>query len=123
MRTPSFLPPFDYTLDPFFAGWPARPAGAAAIAILVRLDNVALAHAACDAGRAALDPLQEELRDALSGAALADPQFLRFLGNFERRVMERTGFELVEASVPLPPARQIILQSAATYRRVLAAAA
>lgn len=123
MRTPAFLPPFDYALDPFFKSWPARPVGAAAIAIIVRLDNVTLAHAASDAGRPALDPIQEELRDALSGTALADPQFLRFLGNFERRVMEHTGYELVEASSPLPLARQIILQSAATYRRVLAAAA
>lgn len=123
MRTPAFLPPFDYTLAPFFTAWPSHPAGASAIALLTRLDNVALARQASDEGRPALDPLQEQLRDALPPAVLADPQFLRFLGHFQLRVMEQVGYELVQDQVPLPPHRQIVLKSAAVYRLAVAQAA
>jgi hypothetical protein len=123
MRTPEFLPPFEYNLAAFFAGWPAHPAGAAAIAIMTRLDNVALARQATDQGRPALDPLQEQFRDALSQTAMNDPQFLRFLGHFMLRVMEQVGYELVQDQVPLPPHRHIVLKSAAVYRRVVAQAA
>ncbi len=123
MRTPEFLPPFDYTLAAFFAPWPNHPAGASAIALMTRLDNVALARQASDEGRAALDPLQEQIRDALPPAVLADPQFLRFLGHFMLRVMEQVGYDLLQDQVPLPPHRQIVLKSAAVYRRAIAQAA
>ena len=123
MRTPAFLPPFDYTLAAFFTAWPAHPAGASAIALLTRLDNVALARQASDKGWPALDPLQEQLRDALPEAVLADPNFLRFLGHFMLRVMEQVGYELVQDQAPLPPHRQIVLKSAAVYRLAVAQAA
>lgn len=117
MRTPDFLPPFDYTLAPFFRRWPAHPAGASAIALMIRLDNVDLARQASDEGRPALDLLQEQLQGALPPAMLADPNFLRFLGHFMLRVMEQVGYELLQDEVPLPPHRQIILKSAAVYQR------
>jgi hypothetical protein len=123
MRTPEFLPAFDYTLAAFFTAWPAHPAGASAIALMTRLDNVALARQASDEGRPALDPLQEQFRDALPPAVLADPQFLRFLGHFMLRVMEQVGYELVQDQVQLPPHRHVVLKSAAVYRRVVAQAA
>lgn len=123
MRTPAFLPPFDYTMASFFTAWPEHPAGASAIALLTRLDNVARARQASDEGRPALDPLQEQLRDALPPAVLADPQFLRFLGHFMLRVMEEIGYELVQDQVPLPPHRQVVLKSAAVYRLALVQAA
>lgn len=122
MRTPEFLPPFDYTLAAFFAPWPDHPAGASAIALMTRLDNVALARQASDEGRPALDPLQEQFRDALPPPVLADRQFLRFLGHFMLRVMEQVGYELVQDQVPLPPHRHIVLKSAAVYRRIVAQA-
>ncbi|GJD87873.1 hypothetical protein BHAOGJBA_1379 [Methylobacterium hispanicum] len=123
MRTPAFLPPFDYTLAGFFTAWPDHPAGASAIALLTRLDNVTLAQQASDEGRPALDKLQEQLRDALPPAILADHQFLRFLGHFMLRVMAQVGYELLQDQVPLPPDRQIILKSAAVYRLATSQAA
>lgn len=123
MLTPEFLPPFDYTMAAFFSAWPTHPAGASAIALMTRLDNVALARDASDEGRQALDPLQEQLRDALPPAVLADPQFLRFLGHFMLRVMEQVGYELLQDQVPLPLHRQIVLKSAAVYRRAITQAA
>ena len=123
MRTPKYHPAFDCVLSSFFEGWASHPAGKAAMGILMREDSVALAIAASDAGRPALDPLQEELVATLRAEVLADDQFKRFLGNFQRRLMHELGYELVSAAVPLPEERRILLRSAATYRRAVAQAA
>ncbi len=120
MRTPGHVAPFEYEVTPLFGAWPGHPAGKAAIAIMTRIDNVAAACAASDAGRPALDPLQEELAAVLRPDYLADEQFRRFLGNFTLRLMEHTGYVIVRAAVPLPEDRRIVLRSAATYRRAVA---
>ena len=99
--------------------WATHPTSLAAIALMTRLDNVALAKAASDAGRPALDPLQEEFVAFMRPEFLADPEFRQFLGNFMRRMLENEGYRLVEAGAKLPPERRIFLESAAVYVRAL----